>query len=246
MRSHTTPPDLIRYGRSPAAPAPPAPVLPRVAHRPAAAAAAAVAPASCPSRGQRLRNGAHRYGSAAAAAARSENTLTTSNSGSNGRIQVRRRSGNGEEEEGQETADIVVGCDGLYHDASSWCCCHYCCRCECPPLAWNELEPWEQRNPRPPWMMKLSPGEGRGGGGRERKTLNREAVRKGNISDDEVKNATRTHKGKRGWWDGNPPLFMATTVQQKPPLIQRSCSYFQAFAYSRRLSKQAESEPIVS
>ncbi len=28
-----------------------------------------------------------------------------------------------------------------------------------PPMAWDELEPWEQRNPRNPWMMR----RGRGG-----------------------------------------------------------------------------------
>lgn len=172
LRVRTTPPDTIRYGRSPAAPAPPSPTPARAAHQPSGARRRPLRtrvqnrrnePAAA-RRGRRVdsdddnldtRNGGHRGHRTPGASASSSCSSRSSSGGGGGRRRRKRRlsgDGNDAERRKQENGEEEEEVDGYLEESASH-------RRDCPPpMAWDELEPWEQRNPRTPWMMSPSRG----------------------------------------------------------------------------------------
>eukprot|EP00903_Cladosiphon_okamuranus_P016535 g15254.t1 len=150
LRVRTVPPDSIRYGRSPSSPAPPQPMPPSVSHRPAAACRR--------SPGARLQKRRVRRREERPPAGETERrgrnnhlprrglTTGTSSCGSSnsGDGFGKRATGlRGEEDEWQRCAESR----DAWEDADGSRFCH-----GPPPLEWEELEPWEQRNPGTPWM----------------------------------------------------------------------------------------------
>ena len=211
----TIPPDTIRYGRSPSSPAPPQPVPPSVDHRSAAVWRR--------SWGERLQNRTRQKESTAIGdtekAGRSGKlTANTASScgGSSRGVGRRRESLRGEEDEGQRFNEGSDASDYHHDDPGRW---------YCPPLAWDELEPWEQRHPRTPWMMPSSRG---GVGNRGRGEMRNEvAIRKGALaaSNDKVRKITlvrRERERGEGWprvtggWRGlqRRRLFPTTDIKK--------------------------------
>lgn len=181
LRVQTVIPDSIRYGRSPAVPAPPLPEPSSEDSRPATTAAAAAARRH--SRRPNPKNSSHYNGSAAAESDqtlrfRNESSVAADGSfvpdgyrspdelfdpdGSSPRkggyipsgfvrdASIDPSDGLPSLPSGVPASANLAGVEGrdVCEDAGRWA----------PPLTWEELEPWEQRNPRSQWMMSSAEG----------------------------------------------------------------------------------------